>query len=50
MFFWVGLVVVLVVAAVVVAWGVRDIGDRAHEPGTQYLNRPRPPRRGRQDR
>jgi hypothetical protein len=40
MFFWVGLALVLMVAAGLVAWGVRDIGDRAHEPGTQYLKRP----------
>jgi hypothetical protein len=41
MFFWVGLAVVLVVFVCLVTWGVRGIEDRAHEPGTQYLNRPR---------
>ena len=40
MFFWVGLVLVLMIAAGLVAWGVRGIGDRAQEPGTQYLKRP----------
>ena len=50
MFFWVTLTIVLLVAAGLVAWGVRGIGDRAHEPGTQYLKRPlrqRPVKRGR---
>lgn len=49
MFFWIGLTVVLLAVAALVTWGVRDIGDRAHEPGTQYLNRPRPGGRGRSD-
>lgn len=40
MFFWIGLALVLMVAAGLVAWGVRNIDDRAHEPGTQYLFRP----------
>ena len=40
MFFWIGLALVLLVAAGLVAWALRDIGGRAHEPGTQYLNRP----------
>jgi len=40
MFFWVGLVLVLLIAAGLVAWALRDIGDRAHEPGTRYLDRP----------
>ena len=39
MFFWVGLALVLMIAAGLMAWGVRDIGERTHEPGTQYLNR-----------
>ena len=38
--FWVALAVVMLVFVGLVAWGVRGIGDRAHEPGTQYLNRP----------
>jgi hypothetical protein len=40
MVFWVGLLLVLMIAAGLVAWGVRGIDDRAHEPGTQYLKRP----------
>jgi hypothetical protein len=40
MFFWVGLAVVLLVVAGLVAWGVSGIGGRSHEPGTQYLFRP----------
>jgi hypothetical protein len=47
MFFWVGLAVVLLVVVGVISWGVRDIGDRAHVPGTRYLDRPRPRGRGR---
>ena len=41
MFFWAGVVVVLVVFVCAVAWGVRGIGGRAHEPGTRYMDRPR---------
>jgi hypothetical protein len=40
MVFWVALALVMLVAVGLIAWGVRDIGDRAHKPGTQYLNRP----------
>jgi len=40
MFFWVVLAIVLLVAAGLIAWGVRGIADRAHPPGTQYLDRP----------
>jgi len=48
MFFWVTLAIVLLVAGGLVAWAVRGIDGRAHEPGTQYLRRPirqRPVRR-----
>jgi hypothetical protein len=37
MFFWIALVVVFAVFAVVVAWGARGIGGRAHRPRTQRL-------------
>jgi hypothetical protein len=37
MFFWIGLAVVLVVFVSLVAWGVRGIAGRAHEPGTTHL-------------
>lgn len=37
MFFWVGLLVVLVLYVIVFAWGARGAKDRAHKPGTQRL-------------
>ncbi|MCW2817904.1 MAG: hypothetical protein JWR42_691 [Marmoricola sp.] len=46
MFFWIGLVVVLVVFVALLSWGSRGIDDRFHEPGTQHLNLPRKDRRG----
>jgi hypothetical protein len=38
MFFWIGLLVVLVVFVSVVTWGLRGIEGRAHEPGTRHLD------------
>ena len=38
MFFWVGIAVVLVVFVALVAWGVRGMADRVHEPGTRRLD------------
>ena len=32
--------VVLLAFAAALTWGLRGIGERAHEPGTQYMNRP----------
>jgi hypothetical protein len=37
MFFWIGLAVALIVAAVVFAWGVRGFDRRVHKPGSQRL-------------
>ena len=37
MFFWVGLAVALVIAAVAMAWGVRGFDKRKHKPGSQRL-------------
>ena len=50
MFFWIGIVVVLLVFVAALTWGLRGIADRGHEPGTQYMDRPTHPfgvRRGR---
>ena len=41
MFFWIGLGVVLVVFVIAVGYGARGMGDREHEPGTQYMFRKR---------
>ena len=41
MFFWIGLVVVLVGFVAAVSWGTRGMRDREHEPGTQYMFRKR---------
>ncbi len=38
MFFWIGLLVVFVLFASIVAWGVRGIERRAHKPGTRRLD------------
>jgi hypothetical protein len=38
MFFWAGLVVVLVVAGCLIAWGARGMRDREHQPGTRHLD------------
>jgi len=38
MFFWVGLLVVLVVFVALVRWGVRGIEGRAHRPGTRHMD------------
>jgi hypothetical protein len=38
MFFWIALPIVFVVFVVLVSWGVRGIGGRAHEPGTRHLD------------
>jgi hypothetical protein len=37
MFFWIGLVVVLVAFIAAVAYGVRGIDGRGHKPGTQRM-------------
>lgn len=37
MFFWIGLVIALVFAGVVTAWGIRGMDQRAHKPGSQRL-------------
>jgi hypothetical protein len=46
MFFWIGLVVVLLVFVGALALGSRGIGGRFHEPGTQHLDQPRKVKRG----
>ena len=38
MFFWVALAVVFVVVVGLIAWGVRGLPGRAHEPGTRHLD------------
>jgi len=37
MFFWIGLAVALVIAVVVMAWGMRGFDKREHKPGSQRL-------------
>ncbi len=37
MFFWIGLVVALLIAAVATFWGIRGMDDRTHKPGSQRL-------------
>jgi hypothetical protein len=37
MFFWVGLVVILVVFVTGMVWAVRGMSEREHKPGTQRL-------------
>jgi flagellar biogenesis protein FliO len=37
MFFWIGVLVIVVVFVSVLAWGLRGFEDREHKPGTQRL-------------
>jgi hypothetical protein len=37
MFFWVGLAVALLIAAVTMWWGMRGLDKRQHKPGSQRL-------------
>jgi hypothetical protein len=38
MFFWIGVVVVLVVVVALISFGLRGISGRAHKPGTTRLD------------